>query len=627
MTPHPFAVLFTGAMLGAAALVPPAASPISSDIRAATSNDNTHPAGTLRGGVLSVSLVSEIARWYPGPDSAPPVVTQMFGEEGKAPSNPGPLLRMSLGTRVNLTLRNALPDTMFFAAACNRPCRTHDTLRLAPGTTGHLNFTPAHAGTFVYWGIPLRGGKPLINDEDASQLAGIIVVDSGKPVNDRIFAISMFDHIRDSTDTSKGRRLIFALNGKSWPWTERLSYSVGDSVHWRVVNFGGGEHPMHLHGFYFRVESRGDGQTDRGLARKDQPLVVTEQVPVFHTVRMSWSPDRDGNWLFHCHRPVHAAADRIDDVFDRKPDNAHHDMGPAEHHAETGMGGLVVGITVHPRAGIVAAGTARDPRTNMLRLVVKKVENAYGNEPTFGYFLAKGDSTDAKAQGSSPGPVITVTRGQRTAITVVNQLAEPTTVHWHGIELESYYDGIAGWSGTPTKTAPYIAAADSFTAIFTPPRAGTFMYHAHADDLHQLTAGLYGPLIVLEPGEKFDSTTDHTFGIGQEGLNAPAWNVLNGVPAAPPLHFKAGVKHRLRLYNMTIDDEADFFLENDSGTVKWTPVAKDAMPIVGAARSPRPAHVHVDPGETFDFELAPKPGVYRLRVMAYTNVLFTILVE
>ena len=627
MIPHPFAVLLTGAALSAAAVFHPAALPTSNDLRAATSNDNRHPAGTLRNGVLTVSLVSEVARWFPGPDSAPPVVTQMFGEEGKAPSNPGPLLRMPLGTRVNLTLRNALTDTMFFAAVCNRPCKTRDTLRLAPGATGRLSFTPAHAGTFVYWGIPLRGGKPVINDFDASQFAGIIVVDSGQTVNDRIFALSMYDFVRDSADTSKGRRLIFALNGKSWPWTERLTYSVGDSVHWRVVNFGGGEHPMHLHGFYFRVESRGDGQSDHLIARREQPLVVTEQVPVFHTMRMSWSPDREGNWLFHCHRPVHVAAERIDDVFDRKPDDSHHDMGPAEHHPETGMGGLVVGITIKSRAGVVAAGEARDTNTKRLRLIVKKVENAHGNEPTFGYLLAKNDSTDAKAEASSPGPVITVTRGQRTAITVVNQLAEPTTVHWHGIELESYYDGIAGWSGTATKKAPYIAAADSFTAIFTPPRAGTFMYHAHADDLHQLTAGLYGALVVLEPGQTWDPATDHTFGLGQEGLKAPTWNVVNGAPAGPPLHFKAGMKHRLRLYNMSIDDEADFFLENDSGAVKWTPVAKDAMPIVGAARSPKPAHVHIDPGETFDFEFAPKPGTYRLRVMSYSNILFTIVVE
>jgi len=593
----------------------------------ATANDNTASAGALRGGVLTVKLFADVARWFPGPDSAPPVVTQMFGEEGKAPSNPGPLLRMPLGTRVDLTLRNALGDTMVFGAICERPCKGPNVLRLAPGASGRLRFTPKHPGTFVYWGVPFRAGKPLANDADASQFGGIIVVDSGKPSNDRIFALSIYTRPRDTADASKGERLIFALNGKSWPWTERLTYTVGDSVHWRVANFGGGEHPMHLHGFYFRVESRGDLEHDRPIAPKDQPLVVTEQVPVFHTMRMSWVPDRSGNWLFHCHRPVHVAEERIDDVFDRKPVDGHHDMGPADQHAMKGMGGLVVGLTVNPRPGAVAAGDARADNVKRLRLIVKKVDSAYGTEPTFGYFLPKGDTTDKSAKATSPGPVIALTRGERTAITVVNELAEPTSVHWHGIELESFYDGIPGWSGAGAKTAPYIAPRDSFTAIFTPPRAGTFMYHAHADDIHQLTAGLYGPLVVLEPGQKWDPVTDHTFGLGQEGVKVPTWNVLNGVPAAEPLKFKAGVKHRLRFYNLTIDDEADFILENDSGVVKWTPLAKDAMPVVASSRKAQPARVHIDPGETFDFEFAPKPGTYRLRVMSFSNVLVSIVVQ
>ena len=393
------------------------------------------------------------------------------------------------------------------------------------------------------------------------------------------------------------------------------------------MNFGGGEHPMHLHGFYFRVEAKGDGGTDRAIPRKEQSLVVTQQVPVFNTMRMVWSPDRPGNWLFHCHRPIHVAADRIEDIFDRKPSDEHHDMGSAEQHAMTGMGGLVLGVTVQPARGAVAAGDPHVDPAKRVRLLVKKVEKAWHRTHVRVFHRPSGDSTDKAAAATSPGPVLTVTRGERTAITVVNQLAEPTSVHWHGIELESYYDGIPGWSGAGAKTAPYVAPADSFTAVFTPPRAGTFMYHAHADDIHQLTAGLYGPLIVLEPGQKWDPETDHTFGIGQEGQKAPAWNVLNGVPTAEPLRFKAGVKHRMRFYNMTIDDEADVVIESDSGVVKWVPVAKDAIPTSGANRTSRPARLHVGPGETFDFEFSPKPGEYRMRVMGYSNILLTIVVE
>jgi hypothetical protein len=34
-----------------------------------------------------------------------------------------------------------------------------------------------------------------------------------------------------------------------------------------------------------------------------------------------------------------------------------------------------------------------------------------------------------------------IPRGERTAITVHNELNEATAIHWHGLEIESYYDG------------------------------------------------------------------------------------------------------------------------------------------------------------------------------------------
>lgn len=614
-------------ILGAVAVSAPPArvAPPAPEPPVAHNNDYTHSAGKLSGGVLSVSLVAEVARWFPGPDSAPPFVVELFGEEGQAPSNPGPLLRFPLGTRVDLKIRNTLPDTMFFAAACGFPCKRPDTLHIAPGRTGRLQFTPLHPGTFTYWGAALRGGKPYRLETDGSQFNGVIVVDSGPAVKDRIITISFYDRERDPADSSSKERVLFALNGASWPYNSRPEYTVGDSVHWRIVNLSGVEHPMHLHGFYFRVESRGDGTTDHAIAKSRQPLVVTEQVGTLGTFRITWSPDRAGNWLFHCHRPAHMAGSMMDAIFDRSPTHETHHMEPTGDHAMTEMAGLVLGITVKPAPGPVAAGSPEPGTTNHLRLVVKKLATIHGPEAMFGYMLEHPGDTTKATPAQSPGPVIAVTRGERTIINVVNQLAEPTSVHWHGIELESFYDGVPGWSGDATRIEPMIAAGDSFMVVFTPPRAGTFMYHTHTDDIHQLTAGLYGPLIVLEPGKKWDPETDHVFGLGQDGDKAPSWNVLNGAPAVEPLHFKAGVAHRLRFYNMTTDDEADLYLETDSGFVKWTPVAKDGMPIVAAERVPKPAKLHIGPGETFDFQFTPKPGDYRLRVMSFSNILFSIV--
>jgi FtsP/CotA-like multicopper oxidase with cupredoxin domain len=100
------------------------------------------------------------------------------------------------------------------------------------------------------------------------------------------------------------------------------------------------------------------------------------------------------------------------------------------------------------------------------------------------------------------GPPIVLTRGQPVEIEVVNRLKDPTAIHWHGIELESYYDGVPGWSGAGTKITPPIAPGTSCVARMTPPSAGTFIYHTHWHDQFQLINGIYGQLIVLPPGEQ-----------------------------------------------------------------------------------------------------------------------------
>ena len=63
---------------------------------------------------------------------------------------------------------------------------------------------------------------------------------------------------------------------------------------------------------------------------------------------------------------------------------------------------------------------------------------------------------------------------------------------------------------------------------FTPPRAGTFIYHTHLHDERQLTSGLYGALIVVEQGETFDPTLDHVIVIGRGGPGKAAPTVVNG---------------------------------------------------------------------------------------------------
>jgi hypothetical protein len=69
--------------------------------------------------------------------------------------------------------------------------------------------------------------------------------------------------------------------------------------------------------------------------------------------------------------------------------------------------------------------------------------------------------------------VLVLTRGEPTSIVVVNRSGAPTAVHWHGIELDSYFDGVVGWGGVPGRTTPAIRPGRSFEVRVTPPRAGS----------------------------------------------------------------------------------------------------------------------------------------------------------
>jgi FtsP/CotA-like multicopper oxidase with cupredoxin domain len=135
---------------------------------------------------------------------------------------------------------------------------------------------------------------------------------------------------------------------------------------------------------------------------------------------------------------------------------------------------------------------------------------------------------------------------------VKNLTGQPTAIHWHGIELESYYDGVAGWTGSGEQTTPAIAPGTSFVARMTLPRAGTFIYHTHWHDEEQLLNGVYGPLIVLEPGHKYDPEHDRTI-VFSTGQYPPLGLMLlvNGTPQPDPWVLHTGTQYRFRFINIT----------------------------------------------------------------------------
>src|SRR5262249_33376440 len=165
-------------------------------------------------------------------------------------------------------------------------------------------------------------------------------------------------------------------------YTERLTYDVGDTVRIRLLNLSFAVHPMHLHGFYFRVDSRGNEHADATFSPELSPhLVNTERLPSGQTFSLTWIPTRPGNWLFHCHFIGHTQRQLQLDGRPAPPPDEHH----AVNHAIEMMAGPIVGITVRSKEVNTARSDSTSRRT--LRLVARVDSGRADTEAAFGFSL------------------------------------------------------------------------------------------------------------------------------------------------------------------------------------------------------------------------------------------------
>ena len=119
--------------------------------------------------------------------------------------------------------------------------------------------------------------------------------------------------------------------------------------------------------------------------------------------------------------------------------------------------------------------------------------------------------------GQVPAPEIQVRPGDRLTAMLDNRLPQPTTVHWHGLELYYPMDGV------PAVTQPQIPSGGSFRYDYlVPDTPGTYWFHPHVGV--QLDRGLYGPLVIEDPAEPLAYDHDWTIVLDD-------W--IDGVTATP----------------------------------------------------------------------------------------------
>lgn len=620
----------TLAVLGTAFLVSADPAPL---LPVAAPNPNIEIAGSTREGAVSITLEARRVMWYPEGDSLPGRETTAFAEVGKAPVVPGPLIRVPAGTEVRLTVRNTdVADTLTFTVpgvAQQTGSPRPDSLVLRPGATGELRFTATTSGNFFYRAI---GTDPVSRElQIHGMLAGAVVIDSTNATvgpNDRVFVL-LWSVDSLGPDGDPLARTIFAINGLTWPHTERLSATVGDTLRWRIINLNADVHPIHLHGFYFRVEEYAAVLPPRDGQDRPGRMVVTERMPGFSRMTITWVPERAGNWLAHCHFALHLIPPRILRApslraLAEEGTHASHEADGSSSHARRGMAGLVMGVAVRPRPGERIA----EPEAGRRHLRLVAVEDA-GFPDTLPSLRFRLEERTRPTADAGPGfsPPIVLARGEPVSITVVNTLREATAVHWHGIELESYYDGVAGFGGFAGRITPIIAPRDSFEVRFTPPRAGTFIYHSHVNENRQHPAGLVGSLVVLDTARAL-GPDDHVFLLKAERAAPVGGGALevNGQVNPDTVRLRAGRPARLRFISLTavnpnatvwLTARADSSSANrpDSLVVQWTPVAKDGADLPPEARRSRLARQIIAMGETYDFEFTPPaPGVWRIEV-------------
>ncbi|MES2115324.1 MAG: copper oxidase [Pseudomonadota bacterium] len=163
--------------------------------------------------------------------------------------------------------------------------------------------------------------------------------------------------------------------------------------------------------------------------------------------------------------------------------------------------------------------------------------------------------------GQSPGPTIEVVEGDRVRIFVTNKLPEHTSIHWHGQRLPNGMDGVTGL------TQPGIAPGKTYVYEFVARRAGTFMYHPHADEMTQMAMGMMG-LWITHPKDPRFMPVDRDFCLLlnaydiEPGSATPKVNTMldfnlwtfnsRAFPGVDPMVVAQGDRVRIRVGNLTM---------------------------------------------------------------------------
>jgi FtsP/CotA-like multicopper oxidase with cupredoxin domain len=227
---------------------------------------------------------------------------------------PGPMIRVTEGDRVRVVVKNELPDattihwhgllvenSMDGIADITQPA-------IEPGGVYTYEFTAEPVGSFMYHShvetdkqIMLGLYAPLIIDplepeEDAPDVDVSMMLSEWRVMDGETYPAMPLAGMEPN---------YFTINGKAFPATETINVKVGDRVRIRLMGIGQFVHPMHLHGFPFKIVGT-DGYPVPEAAQLTKDTVLVSPGERYD---IEFTADRPGQWLLHCHILHHVTND------------------------------------------------------------------------------------------------------------------------------------------------------------------------------------------------------------------------------------------------------------------------------------------------------------------------------
>ena len=233
--------------------------------------------------------------------------------------------------------------------------------------------------------------------------------------------------------------------------------------------------------------------------------------------------------------------------------------------------------------------------------------------------------TGMTINGSIPGPTLRFKEGDYAVLYMENKMAEGTSIHWHGLLLPNFQDGV------PYLTTPPILPGKTLRYEFPLIQSGTYWYHSHT--LLQEQSGVYGN-IVIESKVKTLKYDDDLVLVISDWTNQKPMNVLRNLKrgnewynikkgTSTPLSMvisRGGLGAQLNFWRQRMEgaDIADIYYpaflmngEQNAAYPKFKPGEKVRLRIINASAS---SQYRLTFGDTLKGKPATNPifsGIYR----------------